>query len=239
MKRSAAARRFRIRVEPRPSAPKVWPTATVTVLEGDEPVGTYERNYAAFAETTFEPFEWNGAWYALYSPQYTATRVLALPECRDIGGETDNGNGFCPVEFYVPRFRPVRGWLDGRDEATGHDFRSFESDGDAIPEGVSQTGEGRHASHQRAGGWQNLDTAFIAGCHWGDDRSWKLQAIDLRRAAEGVVVREERFGFIELAPLPLVEAVRVSSFLDSGTRITILRQEERDVASGALIDPYE
>ena len=49
---------------------------------------------------------------------------------------------------------------------------------------------------------------FVAGCVWGDDSSWKLQYLDLSRAAEGIVRREERFGYLELpAGRPLAELV--------------------------------
>ena len=39
---------------------------------------------------------------------------------------------------------------------------------------------------------------LVAGCIWGDDSSWKIQYLDLSRAAEGIIGREERFGYIEL-----------------------------------------
>ena len=51
---------------------------------------------------TFFPFRWKDNWYALYSREYTCTRIMKLPECEDIGGEEPNGFGFCPVELYVP-----------------------------------------------------------------------------------------------------------------------------------------
>jgi len=51
----------------------------------------------------------------------------------------------------------------------------------------------------------------VAGCVWGDDTSWKVQYLDLSRADEGVLRREERFGYIELAyNLHLDEAVDLS-----------------------------
>ena len=39
---------------------------------------------------------------------------------------------------------------------------------------------------------------FVAGCVWGDDSSWKIQYLDLSRADQGKLVREARFGYIEL-----------------------------------------
>jgi hypothetical protein len=47
--------------------------------------------------------------------------------------------------------------------------------------------------------WPNGDFGFVWGCHWGDDGSWKVQYLDLSRVQQGVVRREERFGYVELA----------------------------------------
>jgi hypothetical protein len=73
-------------------------------------VGEYERNYCLM--DTFFPFEQNGKHFALYSKEYTATRVMSLPDCKDLCGEEEDSVGFCPVEFYVP--------YDPEDGITGH-----------------------------------------------------------------------------------------------------------------------
>lgn len=111
-------------------------------------VGGYERNYRSFFRT-FLPFQQGDKALALYSRDYTATRVMELPSCRDIGGEEPASAGFCPVDYYV------------------------------LP-----------ASR---GKW-----ALVAGCVWGDDSSWKVQVLDLSRAADGVIVRSEALGYVEL-----------------------------------------
>lgn len=64
-------------------------------------VGSYIRNYPSM-NNTFFAFPKNGKVYALYSPNYTCTRVMELPSCKDIGGENPNSYGFCPVDFFVP-----------------------------------------------------------------------------------------------------------------------------------------
>lgn len=69
----------------------------------EEQVGEYERNHWALYRT-FTHFRAGGRDLALYSPDYTATRLLELPSCRDIGGEEPAGGGFCPVDFFVPCF---------------------------------------------------------------------------------------------------------------------------------------
>jgi hypothetical protein len=64
--------------------------------------------------------------------------------------------------------------------------------------------------------------------------------IDLSRAAEGIIVREARFGYFELGKMPLAEAIRLDRHLpDWDLRATIIRQERRDVRTGKLIHPYD
>lgn len=69
--------------------------------EREEQIGEYLRNHP-WREGTFFAFRRNGKDYALYSPFYTATRILALPACQDLGGEEHDAGGFCPVEYFVP-----------------------------------------------------------------------------------------------------------------------------------------
>jgi len=65
-------------------------------------IGSYDRNYPDLKDTFF-PFKQGNQWYALYSPKYSVTRIMALPDCVDIGGEVDeDGRGFCPIDYYVP-----------------------------------------------------------------------------------------------------------------------------------------
>jgi hypothetical protein len=81
-----------------------WDYLAVEILDpktGDK-FGEYYRNYCSFYET-FHPFIKNGKEYALYSRDYTATRVMSLPDCKGLGGEEPKGDGFCPVGYYVPQ----------------------------------------------------------------------------------------------------------------------------------------
>lgn len=81
----------------------------------DEQIGEYHRNYPSLYHT-FHPFRCDGRWFALYSTDYTATRIMELPSCRDIGGEEPENNGFCPVDYYVPFDHPevVKTTMAGR-----------------------------------------------------------------------------------------------------------------------------
>lgn len=143
-----------------------WNSLVVEVIRNADQtvVGTYRRNYPQLFRT-FHPFVVDGRDLAFYSPDYTATRVMELPACRDIGGETRTGAGFCPVDYYVP-----------------------------------QGGNGEPVSPY----------GFVAGCIWGDDSTWKIQVLDLSDVAQGLVRRDDRFGYIELPRgLTLEQAVTV------------------------------
>jgi hypothetical protein len=87
---------------------------------------------------------------------------------------------------------------------------------------------------------------FVWGCVWGDDSSWKVQCLDLRRIREGVISRDERFGYVEISaagyrpPWLDVEAPRPSappSFIrvsryDGALRVSFAVEMEFDLASG-------
>jgi hypothetical protein len=81
--------------------PRGWSYLDVEILRDGEKVGAYRRNYPNLYDT-FVPFRQNGVDYALYSPNYTASRLMRLPECVDIGGEEPHSGGFCPTGYYVP-----------------------------------------------------------------------------------------------------------------------------------------
>lgn len=88
----------------------VWRTAVVGIFETIDgsvrKIGEYARNHVGWCEETFYPFKQGEQWFALYSPNYTATRVMKLPSCRDIAGEEPHSEGFCPVDYYVPFDHP-------------------------------------------------------------------------------------------------------------------------------------
>jgi hypothetical protein len=64
-------------------------------------VGSYRRTYAALFDT-FCAFRMGGRDLALFSPDYTVTRVMELPSCTDIGGEERSARGFWPTDYFVP-----------------------------------------------------------------------------------------------------------------------------------------
>lgn len=129
----------------------------------------YTRNHAMFA--TFEPFRQRGRDFALVSRDYGKSAVLDLATGEIIAEQPDAKGSFCPVGFYVPD------WWDLHDGSILPGSPSWSTDYE-LPQG---------------------NFGFVWGCLWGDDSSWKVQWLDLSRVAEGVLVREERFGYVELS----------------------------------------
>ncbi|WP_020475665.1 hypothetical protein [Zavarzinella formosa] len=168
--------KFAVRGTTKANQPGAWDSTIVEVFRRAGPQGApekiceYERYYSLLQ--TFEPFRQGGREFALISRDYTRTAVLDLATGEVIAEETDDsGAGFCPVGFYVPD------WWDV-------------NDGSIIP----------GSEHWKTGHeWPNGNFGFVWGCHWGDDGSWKIQYLDLSQIQQGVVRREERFGYVELA----------------------------------------
>ncbi|GAA0588527.1 hypothetical protein GCM10008942_41850 [Rhizomicrobium electricum] len=211
-----------------------WGKSRISIFRGSEKIGEYERNYPALGESTFEPFERDGRWFALYSADYTCTRIMTLPDCRDIGGEQPASGGFCPAELYVPRYRTITWKFEGRTSESWH----FEAGGEEANY-FGPSGNTRKGVEVSFGPWQSLHLGFIAGCLWGDDSSWKLQVFDLSRAAEGIIERSERYGHLDIASdFPLVAAIQLYREVPGPLRATVLRQECRDMDTGKRIDPY-
>lgn len=129
----------------------------------------YARNHTMFS--TFEPFRQRGRDLALVSCDYAKSAVLDLATGKIIAEELHEKSGFCPVGFYVPD------WWDLHDDSIlpGSPFWSKDSE---LPDG---------------------SFGFVWGCLWGDDSTWKVQWLDLSRVTEGVLTREERFGYMELS----------------------------------------
>lgn len=129
----------------------------------------YTRNHAMFA--TFEPFRQRGRDLALVSRDYGKSAVLDLSTGEIVAEEPDVKWSFCPVGFYVPD------WWDLHDDSIlpGSPYWSKDSE---LPDGTF---------------------GFVWGCIWGDDSTWKVQWLDLSRVADGVLTREERFGYVELS----------------------------------------
>lgn len=220
----AAARRFRAAETPIPTANKRT-YLNVAIFDGDVQIGEYVRNYGSYGASTFEPFEVDGQWFALYSKNYTCTRVMTLPDCADIGGEETDSKGFCPVELWVPRYRSIS-WPSGR-FVDGRWRTAFEINADQALSS-STAHEATEVSP-----WRAVDFAFVSGCVWGDDWSWKLEVIDLSDAARGQIRRSAKFGYCPLQDgISLNDSVDVLAVEDGQFACSIKRMDYRDVATG-------
>ena len=83
-----------------------WNSTKVEIFRcedcGKKKIGEYIRNYGSFGAKTFYPFRQDDKEFALISDNYTRTKVISLPYCKDVAEEPIDGFGFCPVEFYIP-----------------------------------------------------------------------------------------------------------------------------------------
>ncbi len=187
--------RYSVRTTDIDRAPDSWDCLLVEVLLDGDPVGSYRRNYGCLFDT-FVPFVAGEQVLALYSPDYTATRLMRLPECVDIGGEEPDGMGFCPTGYVAP-YDPAKGLM---------------------------------------GQW-----GVVSGCVWGDDSSWKMQYLDLSRAAEGILVREERFGYLEMpSNLRLKQCVDLWLFRGGDHQeVELVTRRVFDLKRGRFSDVWE
>lgn len=193
-------------------SPGTWPQTHVEVLDGERLVAEYDRNYRMLQ--TFEPFRQGGRDFALMSPHYTATAVMDLQTGQIIAAEDPHDGGFCPVGFYVPD------WWDLHDGAT------------LLPGSLSW----RPADHE----WPTGDFGFVWGCVWGDDSSWKVHYLDLSRIQEGVIGREDRFGYLPLATDPKLnprDFIKCSSW-EGQHRVEFYVESHFDLDTGSMI-PYD
>jgi hypothetical protein len=222
-------------------------------------VGEYQRNIGGFYNT-FLHFQREGKDLALYSPDYTCTRIMELPSCEDIGGEEPNGMGFCPVDYFVPSYIDQEVTRNSTNDAfpaiTSRVERVNNPDAKALmPSSHSSEYVNGNTGQKCTDVWtyQPLTRltyypfAFVAGCVWADDSSWKVQYLDLSAADQGILKREARFGYIELPDrdsLRLKDLIEMDSFdndpdEDYSSRIRINIMQTFDLRTGTRIDPAE
>lgn len=185
-------------------------------------VGEYTRKYHSQMDT-FCWFTADGRDYALYSADYTCTRIMSLPDCKDIGGEEPQSNGFCPTDLYVPAFIEIS--FKSKD-LEGRKYRIYEPDEES--QNDSDNAEiVRPLSHEAFG--------FVAGCVWGDDSSWKIEYLDLSEASKGILKRDNRFGYIELPKDMRLHQAVDPNYCDETKRIVIATANYYELGSGKRI----
>lgn len=204
--------KYSLYVTPIDNGKNYWNSLKVEILDSktETILGSYVRNYSSLYDT-FYPFEQDGKHYALYSKDYTATRVMSLPDCKDVCGEDRTSFGFCPTGYYVPALE------DDPDEYDDEELERLV---------LGKMG-------------------FICGCVWGDDRAWKIQFLDLSLIREGKLVRDDRFGYIELPDnMKLKDTIRFRYFNEKHPRVYITTafkfplDKETDLFFPGIIDDY-
>lgn len=180
-------------------------------MYNNSPVFSYIRNYPEFSVQTFHPFKHKGEWYALYSKDYTCTRVAKLTPngMVDWCGEEPNSGGFCPTDYYVPRYKLTKYSFRGEPLEVEH----FENDySEKELDEYYEMGPDKLSDKEEYCGEHYCNYGFLSGCIWGDDNSWKIRFIDFSELENQVLKIEEKFGYFELPPeLNLRECIKNSS----------------------------
>jgi len=168
--------------------PPYWATSVFKVYntKTNELAFQFDRNYNHMKGKVFYPFKKDNVWYALYSTRYTATRVVNLDTGLDVCGEDPSGFGFCPVEFYVPLIRKYKIKLDEPDK----DYLDYTVD--AKNDSIES-----HRKDTILESETYNDLGFVAGCIWGDDSTWKIEALDLSQVPNKIT-RIQPFGYSTL-----------------------------------------
>lgn len=184
---------FTIETEAIVNEPGTWDSTKVSIFSKDVLIGEYVRNYSNSGIETFYPFLCNKEWYALYSANYTATRVMKLHDDRieDWCGQDPKSNGFCPIEYYIPKYNHTYQTYDSGEKISGYDDYSIDntmSDLDFLEEQSTST-------FVKV---EYCNFGFMSGCVWGDDSSCKLRYIDLSKIADKELFITERFGYWEI-----------------------------------------
>lgn len=216
---------FRLEISSVQNQPGTWNSTKVAIYRDDDYdiksdvyrkgilIGEYLRNYSNYGFETFYPFMVDNEWYALYSANYTATRVMKLHADRieDWCGEESDNNGFCPTEFYVPRYVTSNNTPDYDIIYVDSDYSREEFQAEIVnPEFVKL---------------EYCNFGFLCGCVWGDDTSWKLRYIDLSQIPAKVLSITEKFGYWELPAGALQSHIRMDGWEPGNDWICLTRQE--------------
>jgi len=183
---------FIIETTPVENKPGTWNSTKVSIYRDEILIGEYLRNYHSFGQETFYPFQIGEDWYAVYSASYTATRIMKLHNDRieDWCGEESHSEGFCPVEFYIPKYNHLQETVNHfkTNELTTYD--NYYADCDLnITEFMHQKEDKNFI------GTHYCNFGFLSGCIWGDDSNWKIQYIDLSKVPDKEMSITEKFGY--------------------------------------------
>jgi len=215
---------FSIEMSEIKNKPGTWESMKVEVFYNENKIGEYIRHYPCFVKQTFYPFKVGEDWYALYSADYTATRVAKLTETEFIDwcGEDGGSMGFCPTEFYVPRYKVASRVIQSKNGPVSYNDYTWDNEypENSLNEYLEYSGD----ENEEYLGEFYANYGFLCGCYWGDDGSWKLRYIDLKGVPEKNVVIEEKFGYFELpCDRTLRECIRIRGAGDDYFELTQMR----------------
>lgn len=215
--------------------------------DSEEQIGSYSRDVDRL-DSTFCYFRKSDKDLALYSPSRELTRLMSLPDCRDIGGEdyvSDERREmydefeYWPREYYVPCYiegeiveenRPVercRFNEPGPESLVAHTHELSVVDSETK----------RRKIVKRT--WNPVTPllfypfGFIAGHFEGCP--WTIQYLDLTEAEKGILRRDDRFGYVAfIRELSLRQAIRMGYFGSDkyGDHIEIALLREFELQTG-------
>ena len=170
-----------------------WDSTKISIYRNDNLIGEYIRNYDSRGFETFYPFQVDNEWYALYSANYTATRVMKLHEnsIEDWCGEDTKSNGFCPAEFYVPRCVHIHQVFELAGVMDGIDVYYADCD-------YEYTDLKKEFQNPDFVKFEYCNFGLVGGCVWGDDSSIKIRYIDLSKISDKILNITEKFGYWEM-----------------------------------------
>jgi hypothetical protein len=203
------------------NSPGTWNSTKVSIYKGEDLIGEYVRNYSSFGTDTFYPFQIDKEWYALYSAEYTATRVMKLHDDRieDWCGEEAASHGFCPTEIYVPKYNHSKLSYKQGEELRTFDSYTVDCDTETELDFIEEQKEEGFVSTQYC------NFGFLCGCVWGDDTSWKMRYIDLSKIQDKILSITEKFGYWELPDGPLKKQIRMDGWEPDHPWIRMYRAE--------------
>lgn len=223
---------FSIEIVSVENSPGTWNSSRISICREESSsvtvIGEYIRNYPSYSKETFYPFRSaNGNWYALYSSHYTSTRVMKLDETsiEDWCGEEPNPHGFCPTEFYIPKYHSYSAKLQQGDKTSDYDYYLVDNECDNDAEFEKESANCISTKY--------CDFAFMSGCVWGDDNSWKLRYIDLSAIDDKVLTITDKFGYWELPRgFPLRKCINMNGWEPSHSWVELTRMEHVNLKTG-------
>ena len=202
--------------------PGTWNSSKISIVRDGNLIGEYIRNYSNYAKDTFFPFSIGEDWYALYSAEYTATRVMRLYEDRieDWCGEESSAYGFCPVEMCVPKYNKFSVGDD-------REYYTVDTEYKTCAEFIAEQEDKNFVEVKYC------DFGFLCGCVWGDDTSWKLLYIDLSKVPNKELVISDKFGYWELPTgMKLKECIDMGGWEPDHNWIALTRMEHINLKTG-------